>query len=238
MGRKQKKLEKNIKPQRGWVELHRSLMENPVWYMDDHFSKGQAWVDLILMANHGTSADGKYKRGHIYTSISYLHRHWSWSKEKVINFLQYLVDHDMIIVVSRTSKGLIIRICNYNKYQPEKPTTLSLAKSTTFPTSSNPCESKGESKSPTTFPTTQTSTKPTPNNNKISLNKKKEEEKEHFLSLGERVYKSVKEDLTEQTKSLIADIESGKNIDWQQYEDEDGCMPYQINMVRRFMDVI
>lgn len=35
----------------GWVVLDRKIMDNWVW-QDKPFSHGQAWVDMILMANH------------------------------------------------------------------------------------------------------------------------------------------------------------------------------------------
>ena len=40
----------------GWVKLHRKLQESNFWLCEP-FSRGQAWVDLILLANH--------KPGHI-----------------------------------------------------------------------------------------------------------------------------------------------------------------------------
>ena len=232
MGRKKQTLEKKTKAQRGWIELHRSLMENKIWYMDDHFSKGQAWVDLLMMANHGTSSDKQYKRGHVYTSISYLHRRWNWSKDKVFNFLQFLVDEDMIIVVSKSRKGLIIRVCNYDKYQPKKSTTFPLTESTKKPTNAKPDESKAKTKSQSNKSTTLDDTKPSTNNNNVSLNNKREKEKIDILSLKERVNESVSGGLSDLALDVINRIESGEKIDWQQYGDADGCMDGQIQIIR------
>ena len=35
----------------GWIKLHRTLQDNKLWYSEP-LTKGQAWVDLILLANH------------------------------------------------------------------------------------------------------------------------------------------------------------------------------------------
>ena len=35
----------------GWVKTYRSLTDHWVW-QDKPFSKGQAWMDLLLMVNH------------------------------------------------------------------------------------------------------------------------------------------------------------------------------------------
>ena len=34
----------------GYIKLHRSLMDNPLW-TEKPFSRGQAWVDLLMLAN-------------------------------------------------------------------------------------------------------------------------------------------------------------------------------------------
>lgn len=34
----------------GWVKLYRKLMDNPIW-LEERFTKGQAWVDLIMLSN-------------------------------------------------------------------------------------------------------------------------------------------------------------------------------------------
>ena len=37
----------------GWIKLHRQIMDTPEW-LSEPFTKGQAWVDLLLLANHKT----------------------------------------------------------------------------------------------------------------------------------------------------------------------------------------
>ena len=41
----------------GWISLYRSILNNDFW-LSEKFTRGQAWVDLLLLA--------KYKEGFIY----------------------------------------------------------------------------------------------------------------------------------------------------------------------------
>ena len=36
---------------KGWVVIYRSIMDNPLWE-DKPFSRGQAWIDMILLSSH------------------------------------------------------------------------------------------------------------------------------------------------------------------------------------------
>ena len=38
----------------GWIKLHRSISDNDLW-TSEPFSRGQAFVDLILLASHKDS---------------------------------------------------------------------------------------------------------------------------------------------------------------------------------------
>ena len=77
---------------KGWISVHRQIWNSWVWD-DKPFSKGQAWIDLLLMANH---EDRKVlignqliivKRGSFITSIRKLCDRWGWSNTKVRSFL-------------------------------------------------------------------------------------------------------------------------------------------------------
>ena len=35
----------------GWITIHRKLFYNKLW-LSEPFTKGQAWVDLLLLASH------------------------------------------------------------------------------------------------------------------------------------------------------------------------------------------
>ena len=71
----------------GWIPVYRQIQENWMW-KEKPFSKGQAWIDLIMLANY---EDKKmpYKgevitceRGTVNLSISFLADRWGWSRKK------------------------------------------------------------------------------------------------------------------------------------------------------------
>ena len=105
----------------GWVKIYRSLTDHWVW-QDKPFSKGQAWMDLLLMVNHSEKKvliDGKLEnveRGQTVSSIRKLCDRWGWSNTKVKNFLKMLKSDSMIHVKSDTKKT-VITIVNYSVYQ-------------------------------------------------------------------------------------------------------------------------
>ena len=105
----------------GWISIHRKIKEHWVWE-DKPFSKGQAWIDILLMANH---ADKKIllgnelievKRGSFITSEKKLMENWGWGKEKVRRFLQVLQEDGMIDKKSDRKKTTI-NVVNYDFFQ-------------------------------------------------------------------------------------------------------------------------
>lgn len=107
--------------QRGWVSINRSITDNWLWE-DKPFSKGQAWIDLILMVNH---EDKKVplgnelilvERGSRITSIRQLCDKWGWSNTKVMAFLNMLQQDEMIHYKSDTKKT-VVSIVKYSDYQ-------------------------------------------------------------------------------------------------------------------------
>lgn len=105
----------------GYIKLHRQLQECWIWN-DDEFSKGQAWIDLLLSCNHEDkkiSFDGKpyvVQRGEWLTSILGLSARWKWGRKKVSNFLDVL-ESDGMIVQNRNNKRTLIKVVNYEVYQ-------------------------------------------------------------------------------------------------------------------------
>lgn len=106
---------------KGWIKLHRQIQECPVWY-SERFSKGQAWVDLLLLANHRdkkTLFNGEIiviQRGQYLTSMVKLAEKWGWNRKTVSSYLKVLEQDKMITKVSDNSKTLIT-IENYEVYQ-------------------------------------------------------------------------------------------------------------------------
>jgi|GEM_PF-921533 len=105
----------------GWVKIHRRLSESDLW-LSQPFTRGQAWVDLILLANHKDRTvwirgiEIKVKRGQVARSIVNLKKRWSWSRGKVLRFISWLkaihqIEHQKNNVTS------LITIINYDMYQ-------------------------------------------------------------------------------------------------------------------------
>lgn len=105
----------------GWIKLHRKLCENPLW-KSEPFSRGQAWVDLLLLANH----EGGYfyvrgnkvelNRGQLGYSQVTLADRWQWSRGKVKRFLNEL-ETEQQIEQQNTSVTTLITIVNYKTFQ-------------------------------------------------------------------------------------------------------------------------
>lgn len=116
--------------QNGWIKLHRQIFDCWVWN-DKPFSKGQAWVDLLLLANHQKE---KFpfkneviaaERGVVCRSVLWLADRWGWSREKTRRFLSQL-QSDGMVLVNATTHMTTITLVNYGIYQdlqPTKPTT-------------------------------------------------------------------------------------------------------------------
>lgn len=105
----------------GWIVLHRQIQEHWLWE-DKPFSKAQAWVDLLLMANH---KDNKFmfggelvevKQGEFITSERKLSERWGWSRKKVDTFLS-LLQSEQMLVLKKNHQRTTINIVNYSDFQ-------------------------------------------------------------------------------------------------------------------------
>jgi len=106
----------------GWVLIWREMFESGLW-LSEPFTRGQAWVDLILLANHAPSKfyirgrEVKVGRGQIARSETALAERWQWSRGKVRRYIQKLETVQQI-VQQKNRLITLITITNYNKYQP------------------------------------------------------------------------------------------------------------------------
>lgn len=109
----------------GWIKLHRKIMDNPL-YLSEPFTRMQAWIDLLLLANH---KEGYFYvrgnkvvvgRGQIGTSSRTLASRWRWSRGKVERFLHDLEECGQI-KPQKTNVITLISICNYEEYQKTEP---------------------------------------------------------------------------------------------------------------------
>jgi len=104
-------------------------METPEW-LAEPFTRGQAWVDLLLLANHERGFIRKrgilvaVDRGQVGYSERSLAERWRWSRNKVRRFLVELTRLSRIsrkisekTIPKKTSVSTLIYIINYNRYQ-------------------------------------------------------------------------------------------------------------------------
>ncbi|NLX87272.1 MAG: hypothetical protein GXY97_09030 [Clostridiales bacterium] len=108
----------------GWISIHRKIYQNWTW-QDKPFSKGQAWIDILLMVNHEDGEahfrDSVYyvKRGQRITSELQLAERWGWSRNKVRRFLNDLKMAQQIDI-QKDKRKTIITVVNYDYYQNNK----------------------------------------------------------------------------------------------------------------------
>lgn len=104
-----------------WAYIHRKLAKSDLWLAEE-FTRGQAWVDLIMLASYRPShvrirgVRIEVQRGQYVTALRYLAERWRWSKGKVERFLREL-ETDKQIGTQKNNVSTVITITNYNEYQ-------------------------------------------------------------------------------------------------------------------------
>ena len=109
----------------GWISLHRKILENPILNRSRVYSNFEAWIWLLLKANHkdnkfmlGTELV-KVKKGSMITSQKKLCRQFRWGSTKLRNFLKVLQKDKMLLLETNT-QSTHITICNYDSYQDKQ----------------------------------------------------------------------------------------------------------------------
>lgn len=108
----------------GWISLDRAITKHWLW-QNEKFSKGQAWIDLLLWAAHtpnkilikGTLIP--VARGEQIRSQVTLAKAWNWDRKTVSRFLK-LLEKDGMIVSRVDHLTSYVSICNYDSYQDSK----------------------------------------------------------------------------------------------------------------------
>lgn len=110
----------------GFVRLSRKIFEHSYWLQKRSYSYAEAWIDLIQMARYDENPFVKIltcsrqitiNRGEIHASIRYLAERWSWSTGKTRRFLD--ASEEKKEIERKTAQGeTIIRLCNYDTYNP------------------------------------------------------------------------------------------------------------------------
>ena len=107
---------------KGYIKLHRAIKDCWIWNDNEPFTKGQAWIDLLLSANHADKKilfEGKLRTihaGQFLTSLVKLSDRWKWDRKRVRKFLDVL-ENDNMITTDRTAHGTTITLVNWEKYQ-------------------------------------------------------------------------------------------------------------------------
>lgn len=108
----------------GFILLYRQMMESEMW-KSEPFTRGQAWVDLLMLANH---QDGWFrcrgvrvevKRGQVGYGAVALGKRWQWSRGKVNRFLKEL-EMDQQIEQQKNNVTTLISIKKYDEYQAKQ----------------------------------------------------------------------------------------------------------------------
>ena len=107
----------------GYILLFKQIQDNWLW-TDKPFAKGQAWIDLLLMANY---ADGEMvskgtlveiKRGQVFRTVKFLSDRWGWGIKKTKLFLK-LLETQKMVTLEGLSNGTRITIEKYDDFQLE-----------------------------------------------------------------------------------------------------------------------
>jgi len=115
-----------VSTDKGYIKLYRDIRDHWVW-SEKPFSRGQAWIDLLMMANHEEktiSYDGhpmKVGRGQKVTSLKQLADRWGWSRAKVRRFFDDL-ESEQMLTTKRNARGTTVTVVNYGFYQDVRNT--------------------------------------------------------------------------------------------------------------------
>lgn len=107
---------------KGWIKLHRQLLDCWIWRVNEPFDKRSAWVDLLLTANHSDTKllfNGEIitiTRGQILTSVRQLSAKWNWSVNRTYRFLKMLENENMVQKENNDNRTLLT-IVNYSVFQ-------------------------------------------------------------------------------------------------------------------------
>lgn len=111
------------KKDRGWIKLHRQIVDSWIWREKEPFDDRSAWIDLLLMVNHESRVMPTYNKqtvtieaGQLHTSMVHLAERWHWSRHRVIRYFKRLTEQGMC-TVSGTPYGTTVTIVNWAFFQ-------------------------------------------------------------------------------------------------------------------------
>ncbi len=181
------------KPIPNYFLVNRALIKSDRW-LNEPFTRGQAWVDMCGLANH---EDGfirvrgvrfNIKRGQLgWSEVTLAHR-WRWSRGKLKRFLNELKNNGDIVQQTNNVSSLIT-IVKYDLWQGD-----STANSTANDTASSTANGQ------------QTDSKQDTNNKKKKDKEEKEEEKKGVSEVKRK--EGVRDRRTQNQNSSLAVCES------------------------------
>ncbi len=107
---------------RGWISLHRKILDNPILSRSKTYSRFEAFVYMLLKANHKNNKaiignqKIEVKKGSFITSQKQLMVEFNWGSTKLRAFLD-LLKSDSMVEIKANSISTYITICNYSDYQ-------------------------------------------------------------------------------------------------------------------------
>ena len=110
----------------GYMLIYRKMLNNPLW-LSEPFTKAQALIDLLFLANYedgyivaGNGENIPVKRGQCAWSQKRLAQRWKWSRGKVGQYFKHLTEQGTMQRIEQGKIGrktTVINILNYEKYQ-------------------------------------------------------------------------------------------------------------------------
>lgn len=105
----------------GWVKLYRGIVKHWLW-QEKPFSKGQAWMDLVLLAGYQPRKLRvgahmlQLEIGELLISEASLMERWGWGKSRLRSFLA-LLEEDQMILRKIDHGRTVISLTGYRDYQ-------------------------------------------------------------------------------------------------------------------------
>ncbi|MCF7848561.1 MAG: hypothetical protein K9M45_06905 [Kiritimatiellales bacterium] len=136
---------------RGFIKLWRVSFDNKMYFAEP-FTRWQAWLDLLLLANHkdrfvtfrGVMVE--VKRGQVATAERFLADRWQWSRGKVRRFLNHL-ESARQIVPQKSNVLSIYTIAKWEVYQGDSTADDTTNSTTDGPQTDRPKKGKNVNKS-------------------------------------------------------------------------------------------
>lgn len=107
----------------GWIKIHRQILDSEIWTAE-RFSKGQAWVDLLMLANYQPRTifirgiELRILKGQVAYSQLSLAKRWQWNCKTIVTFLRWLEKRGMV-ETKTNNQTTVITIKNYSLYQTD-----------------------------------------------------------------------------------------------------------------------